>query len=94
MVDEIPELEENVEDLSKEQERDERERAGWTIIQSDATSSNTLHTSTDEDDEDDGEVILKHELEPSVFNPDEDDDNEVKEGKDAIKPEVEDILKG
>ena len=91
-LDETPELENSVDDLAKEQERDERERAGWTIVQTDADSSNKLSTSLEDDE--DGEVILKHELEPALFNADDSDDEVVKEGKDAIKPDIEEILKG
>lgn len=76
----------------QEQERDERERAGWTIVQSnyDGPEASTVD---DNEGEVDGSMVLE-DLEPTVFDADDSDDEPIKEGKDAIKPDADEIVKG
>lgn len=84
----------HVEDVDwQEQERDERERAGWTIV-----AEGPDGPVADEDDPDaeleESSVSIGAIREPAVFEADESEDEAPKEGKDAIKPDVEEIVKG
>lgn len=83
----------HVEDVDwQEQERDERERAGWTIV-----AEGPDGPVADEDDPDaeleESSVSIGAIREPAVFEADESEDEAPKEGKDAIKPDVEEIVK-
>lgn len=83
-------------DWQEEQERDERERAGWTIVRSDdGPSSAARIVEDDEPDETDldGSMVVGT-MHPVVFAADESDDELVKQGTDAILPEAEDVVKG
>jgi hypothetical protein len=75
----------------QEQERDERERAGWTIVQSDYDGPDV--PTGDNEGEADGGIVLG-DLEPTVFDADDSEDEPIKEGKDAIKPEADEIIRG
>jgi TBC1 domain family member 2 len=85
-----PVLSSHAEDIDW-QERDERERAGWTIVSSDATTG-TERTLVEHDADLDGSLVLG-ELEPDGAHHDDTDDESVKEGKDAIKPDVDQLVK-
>lgn len=75
----------------QEQERDERERAGWTIVRSDYDGPNM--STMDNEGEADSSIVLG-ELEPAVFDADDSEDEPLKEGKDAIKPEADEVIRG
>lgn len=76
----------------QEQERDERERAGWTIVQSDYDGPDEPNMD-DNEGEMGGSVVLG-DLEPAVFDAEDSDDEPIKEGMDAIKPEADEIVRG
>lgn len=84
----------HVEDVDwQEQERDERERAGWTIV-----AEGPDGPVADEDDPDaeleESSASIGAIREPAVFEADDSEDETPKEGKDAIRPDVEEIVKG
>lgn len=79
-------------DWEQEQERDERERAGWTMVSEEPDGPAS--------EEDDQSSVLDASLieslrEPAVFNADDESEDETaKEGKDAIKSDIDEIVKG
>lgn len=75
------------------QDREERERAGWTIVRTEGGPDVPDSQSTGADADLERDMILG-ELEPDVYDPDDDDIEVVKQGKDAIKSNVEEIVKG
>lgn len=78
----------------QEQERDERERAGWTIVRTDYDGPDrSIAESEEHDPELDGSLVVG-DIEPGVFQADDSEDEPVREGKDAIVPDCDDIVKG
>lgn len=78
----------------QEQERDERERAGWTIVRTDYDGPDTSIAEDDEHDPElDGSLVVG-DLEPAVFDTVDSDDEPIKEGRDAIVPDAHDVVNG
>lgn len=77
----------------QEQERDERERAGWTIVRSDDGPSRAIAADDEPDAELDGSMVVGA-MDPVMFDTEDSDDEPVKQGAEAVLTEAEDVVKG
>lgn len=74
------------------QEKDERERAGWTIVQSEGVEDNFDTQIATNDVDVDGDMIVG-EFEPDSLTLDSEDEP-IKEGKDAIREDAWSLVEG